>query len=156
LERAGATGVKVAPLAEALGTKSANIYAWFHSAAKRYKGIINKIGSAHYRLDGRLPEKAPAARAAAPKASKTAKAPKAPKAPKAKAPKTKKGGTPRGYLLDGVVATLAAAGPEGASIKEIAAKLGVGYKNIAVWFATTGRKNPSIKKIAPARYQLAR
>src|SRR5258708_43615 len=90
LERAGAAGVKVAPLAAALGTKSANVYAWFHAAAKRYKGLINKIGSAHYRLDGKLTESAPA-----PAASKAPKAPKAAKP--AKAPKAAKGGgMPRG------------------------------------------------------------
>jgi hypothetical protein len=147
LEQAGATGVKVAPLADALGTKSANIYAWFHSAAKRYKGIINKIGSAHYRLDGKLPGDAPAKTPKAAKAPKLAKAPKTPKA-------AKTGGSPRGYLMDGIIATLKAAGPQGVTIKEIAAKLGVGYKNIAVWFATTGRKNTAIRKMAPAKYQI--
>ena len=56
--------------------------------------------------------------------------------------------------MDGIIATLKAAGPQGVTIKEIAAKLGVGYKNIAVWFATTGRKNTAIRKMAPAKYQI--
>ena len=36
LEKAGATGVKVVELAKSLGTKPANIYAWFHAALKHY------------------------------------------------------------------------------------------------------------------------
>jgi hypothetical protein len=32
LDKAGATGVKVVELAKSLGTKPANIYAWFHAA----------------------------------------------------------------------------------------------------------------------------
>jgi hypothetical protein len=81
------------------------------------------------------------------KASKAVKAPKAPKAGKRR-------GSPRGHLRDVIVATLKAAGPSGATINDLSNKLGVKYKNIAVWFATTGRKNKSIKKIAPATYQL--
>jgi hypothetical protein len=147
LENAGPAGVKVTQVADELGVKSANVYAWFHAAAKRYKGIINKIGSAHYRLEGKLP-------ATTPTSSKASKAPKAPKS--SKSSKTAKGGgSPRGYLMDGIVKTLAAAGPGGVTIKELSEKLGVGYKNIAVWFATTGRKNKAIKKVAPAKYRLA-
>jgi hypothetical protein len=154
LEKAGAAGVKVIPLAEQLGTKSANVYAWFHAAVKRYKGTIKKIGGAHYSLTGKAPAHPPAKAAkqvSAPgKSPKAVQATKAPKAPKA----GKRGGSPRGHLRDGIVATLKAAGSSGATINDLSNKLGVKYKNIAVWFATTGRKNKSIKKIAPATYQL--
>ena len=154
LEKAGAAGVKVIPLAEQLGTKSANVYAWFHAAVKRYKGIIKKMGGAHYRLTGKAPAQAaakPAAKAPAPgKSPKGVKATKTPKAPKA----GKRGGSPRGHLRDGIVATLKGAGSSGATINDLSKKLGVKYKNIAVWFATTGRKNKAIKKIAPATYTL--
>ena len=58
LEKAGANGLKVMDLAKNLGTKPANIYAWFHAALKRYP-TIKKTDSGTYRLAGKAP--APAA-----------------------------------------------------------------------------------------------
>ena len=47
------------------------------------------------------------------------------------------------------------AGDADMSVKELAEKAGTNYRNVAVWFATTGKKNPKIKKLAPATYKLA-
>src|SRR5215207_264810 len=55
LAAAGSAGVRVKELAGALGTKPANIYSWFQTAPKRMPQI-KKIGEAHYRLEGNLPE----------------------------------------------------------------------------------------------------
>ncbi len=60
----------------------------------------------------------------------------------------------RGQLAAKVLATLKAAGASGITVKDLSDKLKANYRNIQVWFATTGKKNPGIKKIAPATYRL--
>jgi len=105
---------------------------------------------------GRPPGKAVAQKAK--KAPKPAKAPKAAKAPKpAKAEKVQKAKAPkssgrRGALKGQILKLLAGAGPEGASVKDISAKLGVKNQNVHVWFSTTGKKLPEISKVGEARY----
>ncbi|MCX6966505.1 MAG: hypothetical protein NTZ46_01775 [Verrucomicrobia bacterium] len=39
------------------------------------------------------------------------------------------------------------------SIKAMSEKLNANYKNLYVWFVTTGKKIGGVKKIGPARYQ---
>jgi hypothetical protein len=154
LEKAGATGVKVVELAKSLGTKPANIYAWFHAALKRYPSI-KKTGGGSYRLAGKAPAaesspaKAPAKAAKAP-AKVVAKAAKSAKAPA----KAKGGRSSRGEVSTKILGALGSAGAGGVTIKNLSSKLGMPYRNLQVWFATTGKKNKSIKKIAPATYQL--
>jgi hypothetical protein len=53
------------------------------------------------------------------------------------------------------MAGLSGAGSGGITIKELSEKAGTNYRNVAVWFATTGKKNSRIKKLAPATYKLA-
>jgi hypothetical protein len=147
LSSAGSTGVRVTELASQLGTKAANIHAWFHSTAKSIPGIV-KIAGGHYRLDGKSAPAAPAAKPAA----------KATPTPKAKAaPSKKKGkGSKRGQLSENILKSLEAAGEKGLTIKDLAAKTGAKYRNVAVWFVTTGKNYPKIKKIAPAHFKLAK
>lgn len=78
----------------------------------------------------------------------------APKTAPAKGPAAKKGGRVRGQLAEKITATLKAAGSSGITIKDLCDKLKLPYRNVQVWFATTGKKNPAIKKIAPATYRL--
>jgi uncharacterized protein YjcR len=87
---------------------------------------------------------APAKRRGRPAGSKNA----APKAPKAE-------GGKRGALKSRILKFLSQAGPEGASVKDISAKLGVKNQNVHVWFSTTGKKLPEIKKVGEARYAFA-
>lgn len=100
---------------------------------------------------------------AAPKAgkrgrpAKAAKAPKAPKIPKkapkvAKAVKAPKVAGKRGALKNDILKLLSAAGPAGASVKDISAQLGVKNQNVHVWFSTTGKKLAEISKVGEARY----
>ena len=100
---------------------------------------------------GRPPGKTPAApkvkKAGRPPKAKTEKAPKAPKAPKATGR--------RGALKEQILDLLAAAGPEGATVKDISSKLGVKNQNVHVWFSTTGKKLPGISKVGEARYAFA-
>jgi hypothetical protein len=138
LESAGHAGVRVTELAESLGTKAANLHAWFHATTKRMPSIV-KVAGGHYRLNGHSQKPAPAA-AAAPA--------------KAKGKGRKAGRVKRGALSENVLALLEEAGSNGISIKDLSDKIGSNYRNVAVWFATTGKKNPKIKKVAPAVYKL--
>ncbi len=149
LATAGQAGVRVTELAAELGTKAANIHAWFHSTGKKVQGLA-KVSGGHYRLKGGAP--APAAKAPAP-APKTAPAAKAPA--KAGRRKGKGKGAKRGELSENIIKALGAAGDKGLKIKDLADKVGANYRNVSVWFVTTGKNYPKVKKIAPAHYKLA-
>ena len=132
LEAAGEAGVQVKELALAMKTKPVNIHSWFHSNIKRIPSI-KKITGGHYRLAGG------AKAVAAAKAAKPAKGRKTGK---------------RGALRASIMEHLKTAGAGGIKIADLADKLGAKYKNVYIWFATTGKKNPNIQRIAPATYQL--
>ena len=136
LEAAGQAGVRVKDLALSMKTKPVNIHSWFHSNLKRIPSI-EKITGGHYRI--------------APGAQASDAAPKA--APAAKIPKGRKGAR-RGALSAGIMDQLKSAGASGIKIADLADKIGAKYKNIYIWFATTGKKNPAIQRIAPATYRL--
>jgi|SRR5882724_1366755 len=55
-------------------------------------------------------------------------------------------------LKERIVGSLKAAGKSGATVKELAAKLGKGYGNVSVWFHTTEKGIREIKKVAPGRF----
>jgi hypothetical protein len=63
--------------------------------------------------------------------------------------KTAGPGTP---LKEQIVGTLMAAGKSGATVKDLAAKLGKSYGNVSVWFHTTGKGIKEIKKLEPGRF----
>jgi hypothetical protein len=140
LETAGHAGVRVTELAESLGTKAANLHAWFHATSKRMPSII-KVKGGHYRLNGNGHKPAPAAAPV--------------KATKVKAKGRKAGKAKRGALSENILAALSGAGGSGITIKDLSEKVDSNYRNVAVWFATTGKKNAKIKKLAPATYKLA-
>lgn len=139
LVAAGSAGVRVKELAGALGTKPANIYSWFQTAPKRIPQI-KKIGEAHYRLEGNLPE----AQLAVP-------------APKPGRVRGRRRSTrplsKRGELAGRIIDAMKAAGKEGIRVRQLADELGVKHKNLFIWFATTGKKNRAIKKVGEAHYR---
>lgn len=119
-------------------------------------GAPASVQAAPKKRPGRPPKSlttlAPAA--AAPKPA--AKAPAA-KASAAKAPAAKPGKktvNARGQLQERILAALKASGSSGQKIKDLAQKFNMPYRNVQVWFATTGKKNKSIKKVGPATYKL--
>jgi hypothetical protein len=59
-----------------------------------------------------------------------------------------------GSLRDRILRELKSVGQKGITVKDLAHKLGTNYRNIFVWFVTTGKKNPAIKKVGEARYKL--
>jgi hypothetical protein len=146
LEAAGARGVRVKELALALGTKPVNVHSWFHSSIKRYPAI-KKLQGGHYRLEGSVSEKR-----STPSRGSAKTAPAAPA--KAGRKKTASRGK-RGELTSKILGALENAGSKGIAVKDLADQLGANYRNIYIWFATTGKKNPSVKKVGPAFYRLA-
>jgi len=140
LDAAGSAGVKVKDLAAALGTKPVNVHSWFHSALKR-KAPIKKITGGHYRLES--------------KSAMTATSAVKPSKAGASASKGKpRRGAKRGQLSARILAALKDAGSGGITVADLSNKLGAKYKNIYIWFATTGKKNSSVKKLGPAKYKL--
>ena len=157
LEAAGKQGIRVKELASALNTKPVNIHSWFHSAIKRYPSI-KKITGGHYRLDGKLDSSSSATKAAGSSARTVArgKASAAPKTSSTKNTGTRKiaGPSKRGELSARILSEMDNAGSRGINVRELADKLGANYKNIHIWFSTTGKKNPKIKKFGKAQYRL--
>src|SRR5213078_3215190 len=66
-----------------------------------------------------------------------------------------KGRSPRAPLKERIVQTLKTAGKSGATVKELAGKLGKSYGNISVWFHTTAKGMKEIKKVEPGRFAWA-
>jgi hypothetical protein len=144
LEAAGSEGVRVKELAAVIGTKPVNVYSWFHSTSKRNPSIV-KLSGGHYRLSGNGAENSSA---------ETSPKRETQRSSKTKADKGKSGSTKRGALSEQILNALKASGREGVSFKDLAEQVGSKYKNIAIWFSTTGKKNSAIKKMAPGRYRL--
>ena len=161
LTAAGKGGVSVRELAARIGVKAANIHSWFSINLKKTAGL-KKVGEARYALNGAVEVAPKPAKKAKAKKAKAAKAPKKAKAGKpAKVVKAAKGGkkgkavkSARGALKGQILGALKSAGPEGMTIKDLAAKLDANYKNIYIWFVTTGKKIAGIKKVGPAQYKL--
>lgn len=164
LQAAGKAGASVKEIAGRIGVKAVNVHSWFSANLKKMSGI-KKIGAARYLLNETsvIPSKL----------TKKAKTPKAPKAKKAKEVKkadkqtktSKKGKTVkavkvvknravRGQLKEQILGELKNAGASGITIKDLAAKLNANYKNVYIWFVTTGKRIAGIKKVGPAQYKL--
>jgi hypothetical protein len=60
--------------------------------------------------------------------------------------------SPGAPLKDRIVQALKAAGKSGATIKDLAGKLGKSYGNISVWFHTTAKGIKDIKKVGPGKF----
>jgi hypothetical protein len=136
LAAAGTAGVRVKDLAVTLGVKTANLHSWFQTSAKRIPQI-KRVGSGRYRLEGNLEAAAhPTARGSL-------------RGRRSTRPLSK-----RGELSARILEVLKAAGSGGIKVRLLAEKLGVKYKNLFIWFATTGKKNKAIKKVGEAHYRL--
>jgi len=160
LEKAGAQGIGVQDLAAKLRARNTAIHAWFNTTGKKVKEI-KKVGKARYALTGSASASAPATKA--PKAKRTArksastkpaKTGRKAKAVKGKKAKTGRSTSGRGELMKAISSTLQKAGSKGMTVREISDKLNVPYKNVYIWFVTTGKKNKSIERIAPATYRM--
>jgi len=92
--------------------------------------------------------------------AKAAKAKKAAKGATGSAPVAKKSkGAPakrakRGALKTKIFAALKAAGEAGLKVPELSKKIGVKSQNVHVWFSSTGKKLPEIKRIGKGQFKL--
>ncbi len=76
-------------------------------------------------------------------------------APAKKGSKVGKRRATRGGLKEKILSALEGAGDAGVKVVDLAKKLGVKGTNLHIWFATTGKKNPGIKKVGKGHYKLA-
>jgi hypothetical protein len=136
LASAGKDGMRVRDLSMKIGVKQEALHSWFQFARKRISAI-RKAGKGCYRLVGTPPAPAPAA-------------PKPKKTPAAK----KSAGNQRGQLSDAINSELKAAGKDGVRVGDLAKKFNMSPRNLFVWFSTTAKKFPAIKKVAPGHYSL--
>lgn len=138
LSTAGSTGVSVKEITAEIGAKATSVHSWLQSARKKYP--IKRVSQGRYRIEGAV----------------AIEAPKAPKAAKPGRP-GKRSTRPlsgRGELLAKIMGELKAAGDKGVKVPDLADKFGVKRKNLFIWFATTGRRNPAIKKVGESHYRL--
>lgn len=60
----------------------------------------------------------------------------------------------RGALKSKIFAALRAAGEEGIKVPALSKKIGVKSQNVHVWFSSTGKKLPEIKRIGKGHFKL--
>ena len=144
LRAAGEKGVLVKELSTLLRMKSVNIHSWFHSAIQRFPQI-KKAGPGRYVLDGELhlPE--------LPASLNHGRARNESTAGGGRRPRSK-----RGEITRLINQSLELAGPGGISVQELAARIGANYRNVHVWFSSTGKKNPLIEKVGRGKYRLVK
>lgn len=80
-------------------------------------------------------------------------------AKKGKVAKTVKKGrsakrAPRGTLKKKIFAALKAAGEAGMKVTDLSKKIGVKNANVHVWFSSTGKKLPEIKRVGKGHFKL--
>lgn len=61
---------------------------------------------------------------------------------------------PRGALKKKIFSALRAAGDAGIKVPDLSKKIGVKSQNIHVWFSSTGKKLPEIKRIGKGHFKL--
>lgn len=72
--------------------------------------------------------------------------------PRAQAKPGKAKRAKRGALKAGIVELLRGVGKTGITVKDLAAKLGLGYSRVFAWFYKTGANIKEIKKAGPGKY----
>lgn len=86
------------------------------------------------------------------KTGRPAKAGKAGRPPKKAGRPSKR--APRGQIKKRILAALKAAGDAGMKVTDLSKKIGVKNANVHVWFSSTGKKMPEIKRIGKAHFKL--
>ena len=60
----------------------------------------------------------------------------------------------RGEVTRLIMQNLDSAGDNGITVQELAGRIGANYRNVHVWFSSTGKKNPLIQKMNRGKYRL--
>lgn len=141
LRNAGKDGVEVRALSARLKIKSVNIHSWFHSAIKKHSQI-RKLAPGRYLLEGDLHFPIPSPYQ---HASTSANEFSHRQIARSK----------RGEVSKQIFQILQQAGQTGVSVREISARIGSHYRNVHVWFSSTGKKNFKIERVSRGVYRLA-
>ena len=142
LQAAGKTGVTIKDLSVRLGVPTTNLHSWVSINSKKLP--IKRVGLARYALTGPVDALIAETQAARVRVASKAK-------------RGRKGGkAARGALKAQILDALKQAGAKGLTVKDLAETLNVSYRNVYIWFATTGKKMGGIKKIGPAHFKLTK
>jgi hypothetical protein len=122
---------------------------------QRKEGLLNEIQKIESQLASLITGKP--ARATGKRRSRPAKGKKAGRPAKAaKATKARSSAkrAPRGQIKKKILAALKAAGDAGMKVTDLSKKIGVKNANVHVWFSSTGKKLPEIKRVGKGHFKL--
>ncbi|MEY2906871.1 MAG: hypothetical protein RLZZ408_1342 [Verrucomicrobiota bacterium] len=122
---------------------------------QRKEGLLNEIQKIESQLASLITGKP--ARTTGKRRGRPAKAKKAGRP--AKAAKATKGRSsakraPRGQIKKKILSALKAAGDAGMKVTDLSKKIGVKNANVHVWFSSTGKKLPEIKRVGKGHFKL--
>ena len=116
---------------------------------ERKESLLAEIGKIEGQLAALLTGKA--VRTGGKRRGRPAKKGKATKAAKAGRPAKR---APRGTLKKKIFSALKAAGEAGMKVTDLSKKIGVKNANVHVWFSSTGKKLPEIKRVGKGHFKL--
>ena len=122
---------------------------------QRKEGLLKEIEKIESQLASLITGKP--ARTTGKRRGRPAKAKKAGRP--AKAAKATKGRSsakraPRGQIKKKILTALKAAGDAGMKVTDLSKKIGVKNANVHVWFSSTGKKLPEIKRVGKGHFKL--
>lgn len=122
---------------------------------QRKEGLLKEIEKIEAQLGSLITGKP--ARTTGKRRGRPAKAKKAGRP--AKAAKATKGRSsskraPRGQIKKKILSALKAAGDAGMKVTDLSKKIGVKNANVHVWFSSTGKKLPEIKRVGKGHFKL--
>jgi hypothetical protein len=118
---------------------------------ERKESLLNEIAKIESQLASLLTGKA--VRSTGKRRGRPAKAKKAGRSAKSAVRSGKR--APRGLLKKKIFAALKAAGDAGMKVTDLSKKIGVKNANVHVWFSSTGKKLPEIKRVGKGHFKLS-
>jgi hypothetical protein len=122
---------------------------------QRKEGLLNEIQKIESQLASLItgkPARTTGKRRGRPaKAKKAGRPAKAAKATKARSSAKR---APRGQIKKKILTALKAAGEAGMKVTDLSKKIGVKNANVHVWFSSTGKKLPEIKRVGKGHFKL--
>ena len=119
---------------------------------QRKEGLLNEIQKIESQLASLITGKP--ARATGKRRGRPAKAKKAGRPAKATKARSSAKRAPRGQIKKKILAALKAAGDAGMKVTDLSKKIGVKNANVHVWFSSTGKKLPEIKRVGKGHFKL--
>jgi hypothetical protein len=119
---------------------------------KRKEGLLAEIGKIESQLAALVAGKPSRSASKGKRGGRPAK--KTGRSVKAGKPARKSTRGSRGGLKNRILSALKAAGDAGVKVTDLAKKIGVKNTNVHVWFSTTGKKHPEIRKVGRGHFKL--